>query len=58
MVSTIGTLGGENSFKYNDRNMTYEKFKMFSMFRYGIPTNTDKPLLIDNLHNASLSSGD
>jgi len=58
VVTTIGALSGENSFKYNDKKMTYEKFKMFSMFRYGIPTNTDKPLLKDNLYNASISSGD
>jgi len=53
VVTTIGALSGENSFKYNDKKMTYEKFKMFAMFPYGILTNTGMPLLKDNLYNAS-----
>lgn len=41
IVTTAVTLSGENSFKYSDRNMTYDKLKMFARFPQGIPPNID-----------------
>ena len=42
LIVTISvTAGGENAFKYSDKNMTYDKLKMFARFPQGIPTNID-----------------
>lgn len=42
LIVTISvTASGESAFKYSDKNMTYEKLKMFARFPQGIPTNID-----------------
>jgi hypothetical protein len=42
LIVTISvTASGENAFKYNDKNMTYDKLKMFARFPQGIPPNID-----------------
>lgn len=42
LVVTISvTASGENAFKYNDKNMTYNKLRMFARFPQGIPQNVD-----------------
>lgn len=40
LIVTISvTVAGKNAFKYSDKNMTYDKLKMFARFPQGIPTN-------------------
>jgi len=42
LIVTISvTVTGENAFKYSDKNMTYEKLRMFARFPQGIPPNVD-----------------
>lgn len=42
LIVTISvTASGESAFKYSDKNMTYDKLKMFARFPQGIPTNID-----------------
>jgi len=42
LIVTISVAaGGENAFTYSDKNMTYEKLKMFARFPQGIPPNID-----------------
>ncbi len=41
IVTIAVTKAGENAFKYNDKNMTYDKLKMFARFPQGVPTNID-----------------
>lgn len=42
LIVTISvTVGGENAFKYSDKNMTYDKLKMFARFPQGVPPNID-----------------
>lgn len=41
IVTITVTVAGENAFKYNDKNMTYEKLKMFARFPQGIPPDID-----------------
>jgi len=42
LIVTISvTVLGEKAFKYNDKNMTYDKLKMFARFPQGIPPNID-----------------
>jgi hypothetical protein len=42
LIVTISvTASGEIAFKYSDKNMTYDKLKMFARFPQGIPTNID-----------------
>lgn len=42
LIVTISvTMGGENAFKYSDKNMTYDKLGMFARFPQGIPANID-----------------
>jgi hypothetical protein len=42
LIVTISvTAASENAFKYSDKNMTYDKLKMFARFPQGIPTNID-----------------
>jgi hypothetical protein len=37
IVTVSATSGGENAFTYSDKEMTYEKLKMFARFPQGIP---------------------
>jgi hypothetical protein len=40
LIVTISVkASGESAFRYSDKNMTYEKLKMFARFPQGIPTN-------------------
>ena len=42
LIVTISvTVGGETSFEYNDKKMTYDKLKMFARFPQGIPPHID-----------------
>lgn len=42
LIVTISvTAGGENAFKYSNKNMTYDKLKIFARFPQGIPPNID-----------------
>ena len=42
LIVTISvTASGENAFTYNDKDMTYDKLKMFARFPQGIPPNID-----------------
>ncbi len=42
LIVTISvTASGESAFKYSDKNMTYDKLRMFARFPQGIPTNID-----------------
>ena len=42
LIVTISvTVSGESAFMYSDKNMTYEKLKMFARFPQGIPPNVD-----------------
>jgi len=42
LIVTISvTSGGERAFKYSEKNMTYDKLKMFARFPQGIPPNID-----------------
>ena len=42
LIVTISvTASGENAFQYSDKNMTYDKLKMFARFPQGIPPNID-----------------
>jgi len=42
LIVTISvTASGENAFAYSDKNMTYEKLRMFARFPQGIPPNID-----------------
>lgn len=39
IVTITATATGENAFKYSDKNMTYDKLRMFARFPQGIPPN-------------------
>ena len=41
IVTILVTASGENAFQYSDKNMTYDKLKMFARFPQGIPPNID-----------------
>jgi hypothetical protein len=42
LMVTIGvTMSSEDAFQYNEKNMSYEKLKMFARFPQGIPLNID-----------------
>ncbi|MFM7759089.1 MAG: hypothetical protein ACKO6J_09160 [Crocinitomicaceae bacterium] len=42
LIVTISvTASGENAFKYSDKDMSYEKLRMFARFPQGIPSNID-----------------
>ena len=42
LIVTISvTVSGESAFVYSDKNMTFEKLKMFARFPQGIPPNVD-----------------
>jgi hypothetical protein len=42
LIVTISvTASGERAFMYSDKNMTFEKLKMFARFPQGIPLNID-----------------
>lgn len=41
LVTVTASLAGENSFTYNNRNMSYERLVMFARFPQGIPPNVD-----------------
>jgi hypothetical protein len=42
LIVTISvTASGESAFKYSDKNMTYEKLRMFARFPQGTPPNVD-----------------
>jgi hypothetical protein len=41
IVTTSVTVSGASVFKYSDKNMTYDKLKMFARFPQGIPQNID-----------------
>mgnify|MGYP001302391257 CR=1 FL=1 len=42
LIVTISvTVAGDNAFVYNDKNMTYEKLRMFTRFPQGVPPNID-----------------
>ena len=42
LIVTISvTVGGEKAFKYSDKEMTFDKLKMFARFPQGIPSNID-----------------
>jgi hypothetical protein len=41
IVTIAVTAGGENSFEYSEREMTYEKLKMFARFPQGIPPDVN-----------------
>jgi len=42
LIVTISvTSGGESAFTYSDKDMTYDKLKMFARFPQGIPANID-----------------
>ena len=41
IVTASVTASGENAFQYSDKNMTYDKLKMFARFPQGIPPNID-----------------
>jgi len=41
IVTVAVTARGENAFKYSDKNITYDKLRMFARFPQGIPTNID-----------------
>jgi hypothetical protein len=34
-------MSSEDAFQYNEKNMSYEKLKMFARFPQGIPLNID-----------------
>lgn len=40
-VTVFVTVSGENAFLYTDKEMTYEKLKMFARYPQGIPPNID-----------------
>jgi hypothetical protein len=42
---------GANAFKYSDKNMTFEKLKMFARYPQGIPSNID----IDSIRFVTIS---
>jgi hypothetical protein len=41
IVTISVTASGKNAFKYSEKNMTYDKLKMFARFPQGIPPNID-----------------
>ena len=42
LIVTISVaVGGERAFRYSDKNMTYDKLKMFARYPQGIPENVD-----------------
>ena len=42
LIVTISvTASGENAFTYDDKDMTYDKLKMFARFPQGVPPNID-----------------
>ena len=41
IVTTLVTISGENDFKYNNRNISYHKLKMFARFPQGVPAHID-----------------
>lgn len=42
LMVTIGvTMSSEDAFQYNEKNLSYEKLKMFARFPQGIPHNID-----------------
>lgn len=41
VVTIILNVSGENAFKYSDKNMSYDKLKMFARFPQGVPSNVD-----------------
>jgi hypothetical protein len=41
MVTIVVTMSSEDAFQYNEKNMSYEKLKMFARFPQGIPLNID-----------------
>jgi hypothetical protein len=41
IATIIITVGGENAFAYNEKNITYDKLKMFARFPQGIPPGLD-----------------
>jgi hypothetical protein len=52
LIVTISvTARGESAFKYSDKNMTYEKLKMFARFPQGIPTSIDIASIKKNTAN-------
>jgi hypothetical protein len=41
LVTISVTASGENAFQYSDKNMTYDKLRMFARFPQGLPPNID-----------------
>jgi hypothetical protein len=41
IVTITATVGGENAFTYSDKNMSFDKLKMFARFPQGIPNHID-----------------
>ena len=41
IVTVIVTTSGEIAFTYNNKNMTFDKLKMFARFPQGLPSNID-----------------
>jgi len=41
IVTSAVTLSGAQAYRYNHRNMTYDKMRMFARFPQGIPENID-----------------